>query len=437
MVARARCFASGGRLALTPVTEWLRTPALRSRVEQLDPAWRVEVGRLVPELGPGGEQERSLPLADAWRRRQFFEGLTRAVLAADQPTLLVLDDLQWCDSETLAWLELLVHFDPNAPLLVVATLRSEELDDNPEVVAWRRRLRATGTLRELELGPLTVEEAGELAATLGGHWLDEDAMRQLAADTGGFPLFVVESLREGSTRPSRTDAVLAGRLAQLSAPAEELAGLAAAVGRDVSLELLAVAGAVDDDRLVGAVDELWRRRLLREHSAATYDFSHDLLRAAAYERLTPPHRRLLHRRVAGALEQLHADDLDGVAAQIADQHERGGQPDRAIRFHVMAAGAATAVLPMTMLSTTTSRPLGCSPSCPPERPATGESSSCGKPWSVHSSRCGATGRQASAPCSTGWLSSASGSAPRRARYAAKRRGRRTWPSRDASARTWR
>lgn len=342
VVARARCFGSGGRLALAPAAEWLRSSALRPGVEQLDPAWRVEVGRLVPELGPGGEREPSPPpLADAWRRRQFFEGLARAVLAAEQPTLLVLDDLQWCDTETLAWLELLVHVDPDAPLLVVATLRSEELDDNPEVAACRRRLRATGTLRELELAPLTVEETSELAAALGGHSSDEGAMRQLAADTGGFPLFVVESLREGSTRPSRTDAVLAGRLAQLSAPAEELAGLAAAVGRDISLELLAAVGDVDVDTLVGAVDELWRRRLLREHSAATYDFSHDLLRAAAYERLTPPHRRLLHRRVAAGLEQVHAGDLDAVAAQIADQHERGGQPDRAIRFHARAASAAT------------------------------------------------------------------------------------------------
>lgn len=343
IVGRARCFASRGRLALAPVAEWLRCPALRPGLERLDPVWRAEVARLAPELRARGEESSPAPLADAWQRRRFFEGLARAVLAGETETLLVLDDLQWCDSETLAWLELLVHLEPSASLLVMGTLRSEELDDNPDLVAFSRKLRARGILRELELAPLRPGDTARLAAAVGDRPLDDEAAGRLQATTGGVPLFVVEAVRQGSDRSPRVDALLADRLAQLSPKAQELAGVAAAIGRDFSLELLGAAGEVSDETLVGAVDELWRRRLLRERSGTTYDFAHDLLRDAAYEGVSPPRRHLLHRRIAEAIERLHADHPAPAAAQIAEQRERGGQPDRAIRYYTLAAETATAV----------------------------------------------------------------------------------------------
>ncbi len=340
--AHARCFASRGRLALAPVAEWLRGTDLRPALDRLEPVWRAEVGRLVPELAVD-EPGPPASLTDPSQRRRFLEGLARAVLAADPPVLLVLDDLQWCDAETLAWLDLLLHLDRRAPVLVVATARPEDLPDRSELARWQRRLHASGSLEELELAPLSVEETGRLAAALASEPLDAGSRRRLQERTGGLPLLVVESVRGGDEGSSRIDAVLADRLAPLGPAAEELVAVAAVAGRDVSLDLLAAAADLDGEALVAAVDELWQRRLLREHSATSYDLTHDLLRDTAYSRLTPPHRRLLHRRVAAALEQLHAHEPEAVAAQVAEQYERGGQPDRAIPHHVRAAEAATAV----------------------------------------------------------------------------------------------
>lgn len=339
----AQCYAARGHVPLAPVAEWLRGRGLRPWLDRLEPVWRRELVRLLPELGTGVDAVPAEPLADAWQRRRFFEGLVRAVLAAEKETLLVLDDLQWCDSETLSWLHLLLRLEPSARLLLVATLRAEEQADNPDLAAFYRRLRAEGILSEVELAPLGVDDTARIAAALGDRPLDADAAKRLRADTGGVPLFVVETARQGSGRSPRVAAVLEDRLAQLSAIAAEIAGVAAAVGRDFSLELIQAATDVGDDVLVRAVDELWRRRLLREHSGTTYDFSHDLLRDAAYQRLSPPHRDLLHRRLADALEHLHADNLPAAAAQIAVQRERGGQPQLAIRYYTLAAEAATAV----------------------------------------------------------------------------------------------
>jgi len=74
--------------------------------------------------------------------------------------------------------------------------------------------------------------------------------------------------------------------------------------------------------VVGAVDELRRRRIIRKHAPASYDFSHDLLRDTAYGEIRPPRRRLLHRRVA-----------------MTYHHERADRPVRAAPHHVRGAEA--------------------------------------------------------------------------------------------------
>ena len=131
------------------------------------------------------------------------------------------------------------------------------------------------------------------------------------------------------------------RLAHLTPGARELVGLAAAVGRDFSLDLITEASDLEPDAVVHAVDELWRYRILRE-SGDGYDFSHDLLRDHAYADVTPARRWLLHRRIAQGLELLHAEDTDAVSAQLAEQYVRGGRGDRAIGHYRRAAEVATA-----------------------------------------------------------------------------------------------
>ena len=241
-VARARCYATRGELALGPVAAWLRTRAIRTEAAELEPVWRAEVGRLVPELGVGWETVRPAPLADRWQRHRFFEALARAVTGERRPTLLVLDDLQWSDADTLAFIEMLVHLQDRALILVVATSRSEEVPDHPKLSEWCRRLRSIDRLDELEMGPLGEQETVELATALTGSMPAAEERHRLLAETGGFPLLVVESLREDSAGRTRIHAVLSGRFTRLSREAEELVGLAAAAGRDVSLELLAEAG---------------------------------------------------------------------------------------------------------------------------------------------------------------------------------------------------
>jgi DNA-binding SARP family transcriptional activator len=345
---RARCFAARGRLALAPVSEWLRSPALRSARDRLEPVWVREVDRLVPPARADPMPPLS-PMADAWQRHRFFEGLARAVLSTGRPALLLLDDLQWCDEHTLAWLQLLLRLGERHPMLVVAATRLEEIDGNAELTAMLRALRSAGQVTDIALAPLDRRGSAELAGQVRGSRLADQEASWLHAATGGYPLLVIESVRAQVLDSLDADpgpkvrAILAGRIAEVGPDAREVAELAAVIGRDFSMELVTQAADLDPDSVIGAVDELWHRRIIREHSSASYDFVHDLLRDSAYAGISPPRRGHLHRRVAEALELVHAGDPGVAAAALANHFERAGLEARAVPHHVRAAEVATAV----------------------------------------------------------------------------------------------
>ncbi len=345
VVAGSQCFGTAGRLALAPVADWLRTREVQAARATLEEAWRTEVDRLVPAGGRGERGAGPRAMADAWQRLRFFEGLARALLAVDRPMLLVLDNMQWCDQETLAFLTFCLGLAPGAQLLVAGTARDDNLGAEPVPADWTDRMRATGMLTELTLSPFEAADTARLAEAIAGEPLAQSEALLLQETTGGFPLYVVEAVRgiadrgQAPRQPGDLTTVLRNRLEQATVAAREVAGLAAAVGRDFSLDLLTEASDLDADVVVGAVDELWRRRIMREFRDG-YDFSHDLLRDTAYAQLSPPKRWLLHRRIAQGLELLHADDTDAVSAQLAQQYARGGRPGRAVAYYQRAANVA-------------------------------------------------------------------------------------------------
>jgi DNA-binding SARP family transcriptional activator len=356
--AKASCYAAEGGLAYAPVAAWLRARPL----PPLEPVWYSEVARLLPELlveqpdlSPPG------PLTEAWQRRRFFEALARAILEGSQPLLLLMDGLQWCDRGTLEWLHYLLRFDLKARLLVVGTCRTEEMGDDHALASLLQALRHDGQLTEIELGPLGEAETEALAANVAGGELDPDLTACLYRETEGIPLFVVEIGRSGvpvgdqepepgewetvcwpEPLPERVKAALMARLAQLSPPARELAGLASTIGREFTFAVLAQASD-SEDTLVRALDELWQRRIVREQGTDAYDFGHDKLRQAAYASLSAARQRLLHRRVAQALEAVYADNLDPVSGQVAAHYERADQPEQAIPYYQRAAESAQRV----------------------------------------------------------------------------------------------
>ncbi|MEO8107911.1 MAG: AAA family ATPase, partial [Actinomycetes bacterium] len=349
-VATARCYSGPGRIALGPVAEWLGSDALRAQRHSLSPEWSGEVDRLLP---PEARQSTGTPspMVDAWQRHHFFEGLARALLQPTTPMLLVIDDLQWCDAETLSWLPMFLELADGYPVQVLAGVRGAQLPDHPALAETVGGLRTAGLSAESVLEPLAVDATVALAESVLGRPIGRDATKWHEA-TGGVPLFVIETARSQTLQePSasevghlpRVQAVLRSRLQEVSPPAREVAGLAAAFGRAFGVNLLTEASDYSENEIVDAVDELWTRRIIRDGGAGAYDFTHDLLRDAAYEQASPPMRPLLHRRIAQAIELLAGGETREVAAVLAEQYDHANAPKRAIPNYALAAEAATKV----------------------------------------------------------------------------------------------
>jgi predicted ATPase len=354
-------------------------------VGRLADVWLTETARLVPELlAERPELPRPEPMIELGQRQRFFEALARGVLAAPPPLLFLIDDLQWCDQETLQWLHFLLRFEPRKRLLIMGAVRREELVPSHPVAEWLVQLRSEGRVIELALDSLDAAETAQLAAQVTKTELDDESALRLYHETGGIPLFVVEMANAGLSKaatergiggldlyaprlstanlPSRMHAVIAGRLAQLSPGAHELAGLAATVGRVFTVEVLRQASGTDADSLTAELDELWQRRIVRaapQQSASnpgdismsepfntgsdSFDFSHDKIRDVAYAELSPIKQGHWHLRIARALEEIFAANLDPVSGQLAAHYERAGEMVRAIPCYQRAAEVAQRV----------------------------------------------------------------------------------------------
>jgi DNA-binding SARP family transcriptional activator len=369
-VATAQCFAVEGALAYAPVATWLRSQAIYPLLSTLEPGWLAEVARLLPEMAATQAEPASSGAAESWQRQRLFEGLARAMLCCRKPLLLFIDDLQWSDRDTLEWIHFLLRFERQSPLMLLATVRQEELSTDHPLRALLLAMRRENHLIELGLGPLGREAIAALATAVAGQSLDVEQIEHLVQQTEGNPLFIVEFTRaqaelteigdpagassrnqilaDASPLPPKVQSVIQTRLAQLSPEARELAELAATIGREFTFSVLARASGQEEESLVRYLDELWQRSVVREEGMDAYNFTHDKLREGAYTSLSAARRRLLHRRVAQALESLYtpsaqtsrAHQADRFSGQIATHYELSGQFEQAVFFYQRAAEVA-------------------------------------------------------------------------------------------------
>lgn len=262
ITARSRSYAAQGAMAYAPVAELLRADLLNERLHRLPEPRLIPLVRILPELlDDYPDLPLPEPMVESWQRQHFQDALTHAITAHNQPLVLLLDDLQWCDGETLAWLDHLLHTNTGQRLLVVGTVRGDEIDMDHPLTGIQSSLRRDDLLGEIALSPLSVAETSQLAETVAqdasveagqppGELVDE-IFGTIFDDTEGNPLFVVETVRARQGPPSggessvssaglppKVYAVIQSRLAQLTPEAQRIANLAAVVGRSFTFAVL-------------------------------------------------------------------------------------------------------------------------------------------------------------------------------------------------------
>jgi DNA-binding SARP family transcriptional activator len=279
-------------------------------------------------------------------RARLFETVVDwlAPRAGGRGLVLVIDDLQWIDEATAA----LLHYVARSPrasglVRIACGARPGELADNSFALKLVRGLTRENGVRQIGLSPL---DAAETAALARAHAPDVDTAR-VFAESGGHPLFAVEiarALARGDTAWDSLDELLAERLELTEGAARELLPWAAALGTAFSADVLAAVTGIALAELARAIGELERRAILRV-AGGEWDFSHDLVRAAAYHQVSEPRRRLLHLQIARTLAAL--PDPDGERAGEIAHHAALGDDSLlcATASHTAAIRAARLAAP--------------------------------------------------------------------------------------------
>lgn len=306
--------ASAGRLGAQVV--WARA----HEDEAAPTLWPwVQVLRCLPGVDPGAilqvptDAQGDIAAGRFERADRVAAALTTA--AAERPLLIVLDDLQWFDLESLrmvAHLGLLVR---DVGLVVMATVRAGATTPDVERVLTDVA-RRPGGLR-IDLAGLGPEATGALARAVCDQPLAPHEVAALHARTAGNPYFVTEFARLGraavvaETIPDGVRDVLRRRLAPLSEPVRSLLSLAAVAGGEVALDLLVAAGGLDRTEVLEGLSAAVDAHVLRPLEVpGRYQFTHALLRSTLREDVPDLERRRLHLRLADALQLPAAADPD-------------------------------------------------------------------------------------------------------------------------------
>jgi DNA-binding SARP family transcriptional activator/tetratricopeptide (TPR) repeat protein len=351
-VGRSVCDIGGGwpYLALAEALEDALTPIrvaqLRARV---DPIWLNEIGRIIPQLRLGDPPAVLGPRESASRMQEAFVQVLVALVEM-VPLTLIVEDVHHVDRETLPVLHRFLDRVRDRRCCVVLTYRSQEARDLPHAWDHLRALDAVAVPERLQLQPLTAFDVGELARELLPPPVGQDLVARLHADTGGNPLFVLETLRAlgehtaghadvgGMPLPATIVDVVRDRVVTLDPDVQAVLSTAAVQAVGVDLDTLAEALEGTADRLGEALHVLVGRSLLVETSEG-YAFAHEQIRRVIVDMLDDDQRARLHRRVADALLQVHPDRQRDIARHL----EAGGRVREAVGACRQAAAAAVAL----------------------------------------------------------------------------------------------
>ena len=318
------------------------------QIEDLPPIARSALDIVVPGVGSS-----SVALAsDAALSRGLVEAVA---FLADQPTMLVVDDVQWLDRPSLHLLGEMVGRLHERPVLLVLAAREDPTLIVGDVLALLSTLSAAGAA-VIELGPLGAREVHVLLERdVPGERVDDELSAAIASIAAGAPLFALEIFRsaraDGTLRRrdglwQRSPAgdlmratagvtrLVEQRISQLDHATQSVLATAAELGDSVSFEVLSAAVDDSDENVLDCLDAAMRANLVVE-SGARYVFAHPLFRSALRQGLALRARGSLHARVALALSA----GIDAADAGAIDTALRNGVDIAAVAAHAGQAAA--------------------------------------------------------------------------------------------------
>lgn len=330
----------------------------------------AHAARLVPRLAARAGAE--VPAAGDGDTERFVlfgcvtDLLARASVAL--PILIVLDDLHWADRATIQLLRHVARASEAMRVVIIGTFRDSDITADHPLTELLAALHREHGAERITLPGLSDDDLLALLETIAGHEMDVQgvALRDaLLAETAGNPFFTREILRhlaesgaiyqrdgrwvaDADLRavglPVSVREVVGRRLATLGADTERVLALAAVIGRDFDIGLLAAVARIDEDAVIDLCDAAVDAAVLRTTDRADrYTFSHALIEHALYDGLSPARRARAHSAVAEALEATLGDQPRERVGELAYHWNAAVQPTdstKAVRYAQLAGDRA-------------------------------------------------------------------------------------------------
>lgn len=344
------------RQLLEPALTPLRIAQLLPRVP---PVWLGLVAQIVPSIRGVLPSEHAAPPAvrqeEAAQRLHHAVEATLVELAALQPLLVVADDLQWADEASIEVVARVAAAGRDRRIALLLGYRGDELRARGPVWDAIRDIDRRSRAVRVELGPLDAFSIAELVRLVGRQrGLDHSIAARLQRETGGNPLFVVETLRALTDPTVESSAAVGGevgddirdgsdpeylplpgsirdlvlsRLARLSPETRLVLEVAAVAGDGTGLDIVEAATELPREVIAEATGRLVRHSLLRE-LADGYGLHHDQIRRVVLDGLPPADARALHQRIGDALERRQP----GAVEQLAHHFSAAGVLRKAVVY---------------------------------------------------------------------------------------------------------
>jgi tetratricopeptide (TPR) repeat protein len=331
LVVTARAFRMESTLpygVVAQILKGLADPIHRS--SDRIPTWTlVEAARILPNLWP----ETPDGPTDVLGELRVLEAIEQILnnLSRIQPTIIIVEDLQWIDPASSDLLLYLANRIRSIPITLLASHRTGEM------LSQNARTLLAMADEQITLRPLAAEDIDPSLA--GDHDLES-----LLAATGGVPILVLEEIT-GSGSHEGVSRYMESSLAAISDLAGQILAAASVLAGISTTDLLQEVSGRSDTELVEGIEELLRAGILREVPGSnTLGFTMDSMREVVYQSTTLVRRRQLHRRVAVTLASSQRTRKDARLAGTAATHFRDAGDERsAAEWYRIAADLARAM----------------------------------------------------------------------------------------------
>jgi tetratricopeptide (TPR) repeat protein len=317
---------------------------------------------------PIERSEKDRTIVPQFWKDQAFTAVTKELLylSSVNPVILVLEDIHWADSASLALLHYISRAIVNEKILILVTFRSEELGRDAErhlhpLAETLNLMGREGLFKEIQLENLNQEHVRGIAESMVGGRADPKLVERLMKESRGNPLFVVEFLRmlsehgklireknqwrlsvEKLGMPSKVKEVIMRRIGALRPNQRRVLDVASVIGDKFGPDL--IAGVLSKDRLeiLEMLNGIMKSTSLVRVEENRYMFDHAKSREVLYEEISSPLKRGYHERVAEQIETANKDSKEIPFNDLAYHFAQAGNQEKSVKYSLAAGQDALA-----------------------------------------------------------------------------------------------